>query len=899
MRLHSLRLENFRGVVEREVEFPDRGVVIVQGPNEVGKTSMMQGLDLLLNEKDSTRKQSVRDVQPVGRDVPVVVSAVISAGPYRFEYSKQWLKGSTTQLRVTQPRAETVTGAEAHDRVLEILGETVDMELFNALRVMQGEPAGNQVKLHGNAALRAALEAASGTAISGDAGVENLVEAIEAEYLKFFTRGGRPTGEYRDSEQVLESAVAEVEVARLKLAEIDEQVEKFARLESEAERLRDERGEAQKNLEKHDAKNRELEGHREHLKAAQTAFEVAKQAHEAAVRALDERQKLVEDSEQRERDARKAEDAHRVAAQQVEAKQKDLQRFEVELEEADAAFAAMRKRVGALEKSLAAAGKREEFERESKRLKEVERVRKQLDAANEVLAGNVVDDKKLDAIRKAAGELDVARAVLSDASAQVEISVIEPESVSIDGETVDVAPESGLQLAVTRVLNLGIGTNVSLAIKPESGADERRRNADSAQEKFDALLAGAEAASLDAATEANTVYRQNSAKKHSAASELAALLAGGSEEDLRARVAALSNVVGAEEVAHEVGGASREVGGVAHEVGGAAQEVAESAREELSSLEGELVEAQTDRGVAEDAAKLARDARDEAAKSLSDANVVATKSQSDSQHTNTELRRSKQLLQDAEHQVSGEALADRVEVAAKVLDQAEKTLEMAKDELSAHDPDTVAELLKNAQKRVERNVTELREVEKDLDRVRGALETMGAEGRQEDLDAALSDEEAAQQKRDRLARQANAAQLLHETVQRYQKETWQRYVAPFEERITTLGRLVFGSDVSFEVSAELEIVNRTRGGDTVAFGDLSTGAQEQVSLLSRLACAQLVADGGGVPVLIDDALGNSDPKRLEGLGAVLNRAGRDAQVIVLTCTPERYRDVGDATVIRL
>ena len=48
MILHRLRLTNFRGVADREIAFPDHGVVVVCGPNEVGKTSMLEALDLLL-----------------------------------------------------------------------------------------------------------------------------------------------------------------------------------------------------------------------------------------------------------------------------------------------------------------------------------------------------------------------------------------------------------------------------------------------------------------------------------------------------------------------------------------------------------------------------------------------------------------------------------------------------------------------------------------------------------------------------------------------------------------------------------------------------------------------------------------------------------------------------------
>ncbi|WP_458039545.1 ATP-binding protein, partial [Klebsiella pneumoniae] len=69
---------------------------------------------------------------------------------------------------------------------------------------------------------------------------------------------------------------------------------------------------------------------------------------------------------------------------------------------------------------------------------------------------------------------------------------------------------------------------------------------------------------------------------------------------------------------------------------------------------------------------------------------------------------------------------------------------------------------------------------------------------------------------------------------------------------------------------------------------LSGGAKEQLGIISRLACAMLVDPADGVPVIIDDALGYTDPERLASMGAVLGHAGRQTQVIVLTCTPQRY-----------
>ena len=79
---------------------------------------------------------------------------------------------------------------------------------------------------------------------------------------------------------------------------------------------------------------------------------------------------------------------------------------------------------------------------------------------------------------------------------------------------------------------------------------------------------------------------------------------------------------------------------------------------------------------------------------------------------------------------------------------------------------------------------------------------------------------------------------------------------------------------------------------------MATNAQaEQLGIISRLACAMLIDPADGVPVIIDDALGYTDPERLASMGAVLGHAGRNTQVIVLTCTPQRYQGVGGAHLV--
>ncbi len=165
MKLHRLVLTNYRGITHREIEFPDRGVVVVSGANEIGKSSMIEALDLLLDSKDRSTKKEVKQVKPTHADVGAEITAEISTGPYRFVYRKRFHKRCETQLTVLAPRREQLTGDEAHERVLAMLDETVDMELWQAQRVLQAASTA-AVDLSGCDALSRALDVAAGEAVA-------------------------------------------------------------------------------------------------------------------------------------------------------------------------------------------------------------------------------------------------------------------------------------------------------------------------------------------------------------------------------------------------------------------------------------------------------------------------------------------------------------------------------------------------------------------------------------------------------------------------------------------------------------------------------------------------------------------------------------------------------------
>src|SRR6201995_5685694 len=165
MKLHRLVLKNYRGVEHREIDFPDHGVIVISGANEIGKSSMIEALDLLLESRDRSTKKEVKQVKPTNADVGSEGSAEISTGPYRFVYRKRFHKKCETELTGLAPRREQLTGDEAHDRVRAMLAETVDTELWHAQRVLQASSTA-AVDLSGCDALSRALDVAAANSAS-------------------------------------------------------------------------------------------------------------------------------------------------------------------------------------------------------------------------------------------------------------------------------------------------------------------------------------------------------------------------------------------------------------------------------------------------------------------------------------------------------------------------------------------------------------------------------------------------------------------------------------------------------------------------------------------------------------------------------------------------------------
>ena len=392
MKLHRLVLTNYRGITHREIEFPDHGVVVVCGANEIGKSSMIEALDLLLEAKDRSTKKEVKQVKPTHADVGAEITAEISTGSYRFIYRKRFHKRAETALTLLAPRREQLTGDEAHDRVRAILDETVDVALWQAQRVLQSASTA-AVDLSGCDALSRALDVAAGEAVHLSGAEPLLIDRIDAEYLRYFTPTGRPTGEWATATKRMRDADDEVARCAAAVAEVDDAVRTHATLTVELERLAGERAGAAKRLATARAAAEEVAALTQQLKQTEVVAAAAGATLEASVSALTERRRLQADVNERTVAVTELETAAEKAHEEELTAQEVQEAAEASAEEARAAVQASQDRVQSARRAFEQLSDRDEADGLSSRLTKIDAALREVDGADRELASIALADE--------------------------------------------------------------------------------------------------------------------------------------------------------------------------------------------------------------------------------------------------------------------------------------------------------------------------------------------------------------------------------------------------------------------------------------------------------------------------------------------------------------------------
>jgi hypothetical protein len=875
VRIHRIKLRNYRGVSESDVTFPLQGVTIIEGDNEVGKTSLSEAIDLLLAERDDSSKQRVRAIKPVHLDVGAEAEIELSTGPYRFVYRKRWHKQRETVLDILEPRRAQFTGREAHDKVRAMLDETLDETLWDAFRLKQGAQL-EQAAFAGGS-LGRALDLAAGGDASGDSD-DDLWERITAERERYWTPTGHAKGDRTALATQVADASARVAALEATLRSLDDDAVAVDRLCAEAKELMARQIDQQESENALVARFEAIQSRRNDVTRLEGLRDTALAQRDRMRGVSNARADLTQRVETATAAVVELE-AHVAGA--LPARHELLARLATAQQSVDAVKAELR--AAEATQRLATADRdylRQQIEvaQTSERLARVTDATRRRNEAEAVLESSRVDDALVTRIEAAGIEVARAEAAAATGAATITVGALANVDLEVDGHLDALAAGTTRQLMVDGSTEVTVPGLLSVVVNAGAEAQALAERLAAARGAFTEVCNEGGVSDLAearrAATERNEAARTLVQTAKSIKDDLRDLTADALAQKAAGLTARIARYEEERPTEPPVPSSYDAAETVALESGADLQRH----REELDRLEKDLSRARADAQTLDldDASNKAR---------LEQAQIAADQDQ--------------RSLADARAVASDEAIDTQLADAEATLAARTAELSEVQSQLAAHDPDTVEELLRNTRAVRARLTDQLHDNEVKVRELRTKLSLLGEEGLATQLDVAKSELTHLSATHEHVEARAAAAQLLYETFARRRTEAHHRYVAPFRDGIESLGRLVFGSTLGIELADDLSIARRTLHGVTLDFAELSTGAKEQLGMISRLACASIVAADGGAPVIFDDALGWSDPRKLECMGAAISKAGRSCQIIVLTCTPGRYASVGDAEVVQL
>jgi hypothetical protein len=876
MKFLKLRIQDWRGVTGNEVAFAPTGVTVIEGDNELGKTSLTEAVDLLFDALDSSTAGPVKAVRPVGRDVGSQVELEVETGPYHFIYRKQFHKRPSTELRVIAPAVESLVGRDAHARVLEILADTVDVPLWKALRLQQGV-AIDQADLTGQTSLAAALDAAAAADLGGGR-EETLYTRVVEEWLKYWTRTNKPIAARTPYEHEAITAVARLEDVESRLTELALDVERCDAL-SESLKVAQKSLSGDKVEEQHLAKRfAEVESLRSSATELRGLAQQASQQLTIATSKAEAREKLVgdvADAEERKQDAQQTYDA---LAKQAPDAQSLITAAKEAADELQRQVEEARKDATRAGRDLAHLHDIYNLTALEERQGYVHEARNQLTTAAEELATNAVDAGLLKKLEAAYVEFAQADARLHTEGPRIELVSNSELRLTVNDEEVTVPPAELQTWTVTDRTTLSLPGTATITVSAGRSLVGAQEELTKRSSTLASLLQQARSADIAEARLAGVSRAEAEANDKAANAQLVAALRDLTEQELAGKIISHTARIDAYI-------ATRPTDPELPLDTGTARVLEESEQERVSKLEI---------AAAETRAHYER-TRDAAQKSETDLVALVTKLEAAS----GEYLRPEDKLTVARAETTDEVIERRLTEAELQSAAAESKAAEGEAAYAEAKPESIEVALINVREVIKGATRSIREDEDELTGLRSRLQLRGEADLYDERIAALGAVETTSVKLARWDARAAAARRLYEVMSQARSHAQEAYVGPLRERIESFAQIVFGPSVQVELGTDLRINARILNGERIEFKSLSTGAREQLSLISRLACACLVSEAGGVPLLLDDALGNSDPGRLRDMGAVLALAGRSCQVIVLTCVPDRYRHIGGATVVPL
>jgi uncharacterized protein YhaN len=888
MKLRMLELEQFRKFDQavRLTGFGDR-VNVLSGPNEFGKSTILAAIRGLLFERHNSRADPIKRMQTWRGNAAPRLAMEFETGGGVWRVEKRFL--SQAMARLTGPDGARFDNDAAEEELQRLLGfgasgkqgaKPENMGVWGALWVTQRDSVVQADFSSGIArsTINSCLDAEVGVLTGTESG-QALIRAVREQRAQFLDGNGKPKGRYKEVAAALDAVTSLLADLQARARALADDAAALRTAAAQLARAGDAQSERQDREALDTARQRRERAllHVERVASAEASLSLTRAQRDEAA-----------SQQQRRRDCQAAwaaeGEALRTAQESLRAARDDAAAAEKKYAEcrarADAATARVTESANARRHwhGVEAAVKRSaalQAHREALRKAQTEEaVAAGLAAKLDTL---LVTRTRLDAIRKAAAELDAARALLDAQATELHFSLA-PSGIGKVAVGGAVLTEGGWTHAIVDETSVAIDGIGEIRITPSiQNRETLAARIDQAQDRLAASLRAAGCQDLAGAEDRFQAREDIARKLADSQAALARLVPGDAAAGLAPGVAALrSHVVLLEE-----------------RVNAACDTLGLSSLPALAEAVAQAQTADQAAGEAESALAAARIVSEAAGEQRMQAREAAARLGALVQAHEKEQGRLAREAELAEAREPAEALAARLEQANSVLRQHQDALAALRRDTPAETPEAMeARIMRYEQALTSRQQTGQR-LKETIAGLRARIAQEGGFGLDEAIAAAEREREARALELDSIARDLKILNLLLDTLTRAERDTKDRYLAPVVRRVTPYLRSLFpGADIACDDT--LRITGMTRGqAGSEDFERLSDGTQEQIAVLSRLAFAEMLIDRGKpAMVILDDALAYADADRMERMFDILTQASMKTQILVLTCREDLFGRLG-------
>ena len=886
MKIRSLAVNQFKKFTSpTRLDGVEDGLNVVVGPNELGKSTLLDALRAVLFEKHSSRAQPIMALQNDRNQAAPVVELAIELDDGLYRVTKRFIK--KPYARLSCPDGRTLEGDTAEDTLREILdfhepGKTgakpETLGMWNVLWVQQGQSFGAlDLPDSARSSLHSALESEVGTVLGGRRG-RALPKAIENQLGELVTSTtNRPRGAYKELIDRVDSLRRELGALRARREDLTQTLLDLEDAEETLEGLSaGDRDEAdRKELDEARQRHSQLAELEARIEGACTERELRKRTLEQAEQAAEARGRLKADVKT-EKEALEAAGLQVTAAREqekearskVDALRDGVRQSEAAVTKADQAVSRHRRVLGATERQA----RLRDLEGRYEKAEAAEDLQRE---AQQAAAAILVTDETIEGIRQAAQGLETIRGRLNAAATLISFDMTED---GISGIDVEGEPLTGDRRFVRSVEPVTITVpdrgriTVEPAIKDRDKLLRQRRDAETAlREALEDVGAKSVTDAEDQHTRRQKLLRD------------AELARQGAELHAPATV---DYEAGAQALADYIAGLRQVLKREMNDLDLQELPAGRDAETALLTAQGQADETRS----ALDTARAALSGPED---TLSELQTEIATLQGRYDESEDRLKRLQVELAQEEERRSDDELQCGIEAARTGLYEQETMVARLEGQRS----DETLPQLEARIGRLEKALQGRRDKRSSLRELiaghKSRVEAAEGAGLDEAIERQARELELAEEEQRRQDREVEVLSLLLSTLRSAEQEAKEQYLSPVLKRVRPYLQLLFpGADIRIDENLQIAGVVR-EAGYVEAFSHLSMGTQEQIAVLVRLAFAEmLVEQGHPATVVLDDALVFSDDRRMGRIFDILNMAARNVQVIVFTCREQLFEGLG-------